>query len=90
MSKLRGKFITFEGIDGAGKSSHVEPLATALRSRGHEVVVTREPGGPALAEQVKRAELKTKLLSANMKFKHKLGLENIEAPKISLNSLVAI
>lgn len=42
-------------------------------------------GGPALAEQVKRAELKTKLLSANMKFKHKLGLENIVQDTTDIN-----
>jgi dTMP kinase len=38
-----GRFITLEGIDGAGKSSHIEALAAWLRARGHEVVVTREP-----------------------------------------------
>jgi len=48
-----GRFITFEGIDGAGKSSHIEPLAAALRARGDEVVVTREPGGTALAEALR-------------------------------------
>jgi dTMP kinase len=49
----RGRFITFEGIDGAGKSSHIEPLAAWLRDRGHSVLVTREPGGTALAERVR-------------------------------------
>lgn len=48
-----GRFVTFEGIDGAGKSSHIERLANWLRERGHEVVVTREPGGTALAEQLR-------------------------------------
>jgi dTMP kinase len=48
-----GRFITFEGIDGAGKSSHVEALATWLRDRGLGVVVTREPGGTALAEMLR-------------------------------------
>jgi len=48
-----GRFITFEGIDGAGKSSHIEGVANWLRSRGHEVVVTREPGGTPLAEQLR-------------------------------------
>lgn len=48
-----GRFITFEGIDGAGKSSHIEPLADALRTSGREVVVTREPGGTPLAEAIR-------------------------------------
>ena len=48
-----GKLITFEGIDGAGKSSHIETLAAWLRSRGHAPVLTREPGGTALAEQLR-------------------------------------
>jgi len=49
----RGRFITFEGIDGAGKSSHLEAVADALRSRGRQVVMTREPGGTALAEALR-------------------------------------
>jgi dTMP kinase len=49
----RGRFITFEGIDGAGKSSHIEPLAAWLRERGHSVLVTREPGGTPLAEKLR-------------------------------------
>ena len=53
----RGRFITFEGIDGAGKSSHIDPLATWLRGRGHEVVVTREPGGTPLAERLRELVL---------------------------------
>lgn len=49
----RGRFITLEGIDGAGKSTHIEWFAQALRSRGHRVVVTREPGGTPLAERLR-------------------------------------
>jgi dTMP kinase len=52
-----GRFITFEGIDGAGKSSHIETLADWLRRRGHEVVVTREPGGTVLAERLRELVL---------------------------------
>lgn len=47
------KFITFEGVDGAGKSTHLAWFADALRQRGHDVVVTREPGGTALGEQLR-------------------------------------
>lgn len=49
----RGRFITLEGVDGAGKSSHVEFLAERIRARGHTIVVTREPGGTALAETLR-------------------------------------
>jgi dTMP kinase len=54
-----GRFITFEGIDGAGKSSHIDALAAAARERGHAVVVTREPGGTALAERLRDLVLHT-------------------------------
>lgn len=49
----RGRFITLEGIDGAGKSSHIPALAEWLRGQGHEVVLTREPGGTPLAEALR-------------------------------------
>jgi dTMP kinase len=48
-----GKFITFEGIDGAGKSSHIEAAAVALKQAGKTVVLTREPGGTPLAEKLR-------------------------------------
>jgi dTMP kinase len=54
-----GRFITFEGIDGAGKSSHIATLAAWLRGRKHEVVVTREPGGTPLAERIRKLVLHT-------------------------------
>lgn len=49
----RGKFITLEGVDGAGKSTHVSWVAERLRAGRHEVVVTREPGGTLLAEKLR-------------------------------------
>lgn len=47
------KFITFEGVDGAGKSTHLAWFADELRQRGLDVVVTREPGGTPLGEQLR-------------------------------------
>ena len=52
-----GRFLSFEGIDGAGKSSHIEWLAGWLRERGREVLVTREPGGTELAERLRELVL---------------------------------
>ena len=54
---MRGKFITFEGVDGAGKSTHVEWFANELRSTGRSVLVTREPGGSQLAEKLRELVL---------------------------------
>ncbi len=47
------KFITFEGVDGAGKSTHLEWFANALRKRGIKLLVTREPGGTPLGERLR-------------------------------------
>lgn len=54
---MAGQFITFEGIDGAGKSSHIDALAQWLRERGREVELTREPGGTELAERLRELVL---------------------------------
>lgn len=51
-------FISFEGIDGAGKSTHIAPLAERLRARGHRVVCSREPGGTPLAEALRELLLR--------------------------------
>ncbi len=49
----RGRFLTFEGIDGAGKSSHLDFLCGRVRSRGADVVLTREPGGTPAGEALR-------------------------------------
>jgi dTMP kinase len=54
---MRGRFITLEGIDGAGKTSHVRWIARFLRSRGIRVKVTREPGGTPAGEKLRRLVL---------------------------------
>ena len=54
---MTGRFISFEGIDGAGKSTHIEAVAQRLRDAGACVVCTREPGGTALAERLREVIL---------------------------------
>ncbi|WP_073250519.1 dTMP kinase [Shimia gijangensis] len=52
-----GRFITFEGIDGSGKSTQIQLLAQTLASKGYEVVLTREPGGSPGAEDIRKLVL---------------------------------
>ena len=59
MTRARGKFITFEGLDGVGKSTQMENLAAWLRERGLDVITTREPGGTGVGQK-----LRTVLLSS--------------------------
>lgn len=56
---MQGKFITFEGIDGSGKSTQLRMLASDLRLRGLDVLMTREPGGTPLGQQLREAFLET-------------------------------
>ena len=58
---MQGLFISFEGIDGAGKSSHIEALAQAFKASGRNVTLSREPGGTPLAEKIR-----TMVLNDNM------------------------
>jgi dTMP kinase len=58
---MTGKFITFEGIDGAGKSTHIAFVADLLRQQGRTVVTTREPGGTALGERLRELLLHEKM-----------------------------
>jgi dTMP kinase len=53
----RGKFITFEGLDGSGKSTQLEKLARSLRARGLALTVTREPGGTTTGEKIREVLL---------------------------------
>ena len=53
LDNKRGKFITFEGIDGAGKSSHISGVARLLEEHGLRVVTTREPGGTPIGEKLR-------------------------------------
>ncbi|MGE5825359.1 MAG: dTMP kinase [Bacteroidota bacterium] len=50
---VRGRFITLEGVDGAGKSTHIDFIARRLQARGRHPLVTREPGGTPLAEKLR-------------------------------------
>ena len=53
MTTTRGKFLTLEGVDGAGKSTHVQWLVDALKQNGKEVLSTREPGGTVIGEKLR-------------------------------------
>lgn len=59
-TEQKGYFITLEGIEGAGKSTHQAYIAALLTDRGHRVVQTREPGGTALGEEVRKTLLTTR------------------------------
>jgi dTMP kinase len=54
---MRGRFLTVEGVDGAGKSTHLQFIADFVAARGRHAIVTREPGGTDLAEQLREAIL---------------------------------
>jgi len=60
VSSRRGKFITFEGLDGCGKSTQMERLARVLQEQGVAVTVTREPGGTAAGEKIRGLLLDTR------------------------------
>jgi len=60
-SSHRGRFITFEGLDGCGKSTQIEKLARYLRRQGNHVVLTREPGGTETGEKVRQLLLDTRI-----------------------------
>ncbi len=53
MKKSPGKFITFEGLDGCGKTTQIDKLASVLRHQGHQVVIAREPGGTPIGEKIR-------------------------------------
>ena len=53
----RGRFITFEGIDGSGKSTHINAVAEVLHARGMPTLITREPGGTLLGESLRKLVL---------------------------------
>jgi len=58
---MKGKFITLEGVDGAGKSSFLPWIERRLQSSGKDVLVTREPGGTVLGEQLREVLLRSKV-----------------------------
>jgi dTMP kinase len=58
---MKGKFISFEGVDGAGKSTQIQMASDYLKSRGIEHIVTREPGGSPLAEQLRAMVIQEKM-----------------------------
>ena len=87
---MKGRFITFEGIDGAGKSTHIEAVAQRLREGGATVVSTREPGGTPLAERVREiflletADVLTEALRARLRTRLVFGTHTLEESEIAL------
>ncbi len=89
---MRAKFITLEGMDGAGKSTHIPNIIAALKARGLEVVSTREPGGTALGERLREmllhetmhAETETLLMFAARR-EH---IANVIAPALARGACV--
>ena len=89
---MTAKFITLEGMDGAGKSTHIPSIIEMLRARGHEVVSTREPGGTPLGErlrelllhEVMHAETETLLMFAARR-EH---IANVIAPALKRGAYV--
>src|SRR6266568_2171934 len=62
VSSRHGWFVTFEGLDGCGKSTQMERLAASLRAQGMQIVVTREPGGTEAGEKIRQLLLDTRTL----------------------------
>jgi dTMP kinase len=60
VARQRGKLITFEGLDGVGKSTQIENLAVYLRERGHDVITTPEPGGTAIGQRLRSVLLSSR------------------------------
>src|SRR5437763_8340294 len=67
VSSPRGKFLTFEGLDGCGKSTQLERLAGELRERGLAITVTREPGGTPTGDKIRQLLLDTKTSALSSK-----------------------
>src|SRR5476651_513043 len=61
MASARGKFITFEGIDGAGKSTHIGFVSDDIKARGYALIASREPGGTPLGEKLRDLVLHEKM-----------------------------
>ena len=61
MASARGKFITFEGIDGAGKSTHIGFVSDYIKARGYPLIASREPGGTPLGEKLRDLVLHEKM-----------------------------
>ncbi|MEM8776247.1 MAG: dTMP kinase [Pseudomonadota bacterium] len=95
MSRTKGFFVTFEGIDGSGKSTQARLLAEHLREQGHDVVLTREPGGSDGAEDIRKLVLegKTDRWSAETELllftaARRDHLERLIAPALEIGQIV--
>ena len=95
MSSPRGKFITFEGLDGCGKSTQLERLAGKLREGGLAITVTREPGGTPTGEKIRQLLLDTKTSALSTKAELALmfasrvqHIEEIILPSLAAGNIV--
>jgi dTMP kinase len=90
--KAGGLFISFEGIDGAGKSTHIQTLADAFKAAGREVLCTREPGGTPLAETLRELVLHQRmdaLTEALLVFAARRDhIQQVIAPALAQNQVV--
>ena len=89
---MAGLFISFEGIDGAGKSTHIDSLAAAFRAQGRVVALTREPGGTLLAEKLRSIVLNDSMdamTEALLVFAARRDhLQNLIEPALARNEVV--
>ncbi len=80
------RFISIEGVDGAGKSSHIEFIADFLRDHGHDVVRTREPGGTPVGEKI-RAILLSDAMTAHTETLLMFAARNEHVERVILPAL---
>jgi len=92
---MPGFFISFEGIEGSGKSTQVSLLAEALRTQGHEVIVTREPGGTSLGQILRKLLLEPSATSLApgaevlmMLADRAQHVQEVIAPALSANKII--
>jgi dTMP kinase len=85
---IKPKFITLEGMDGAGKSTHIASIIATLQARGHEVVSTREPGGTVLGERLLHENMHAETETLLMFAARREHIASVIAPALSRGAYV--